>query len=51
MNWGNMEWYIVAGVLIGSVFIVILGLFALVKAFYIKVPQGMCWLLVPSGRI
>ncbi|GAB2725299.1 MULTISPECIES: flotillin family protein [Comamonas] len=40
MNWGNMEWYIVAGVLIGSVFIVILGLFALVKAFYIKVPQG-----------
>ena len=40
MNWDNMEWYIVAGVVIGSVFIVILGLFALIKAFYIKVPQG-----------
>ncbi|MEF9963074.1 MAG: flotillin family protein [Comamonas sp.] len=40
MNMGNLEWYIVAGVLIGSIFIVILGLFALVKAFYIKVPQG-----------
>ena len=40
MNWGNLEWYIVAGVVIGTVFIVILGLFALVKAFYIKVPQG-----------
>ncbi|GAB2811706.1 flotillin family protein [Comamonas piscis] len=40
MNWGNLEWYIVAGVVIGSIFIVILGLFALVKAFYIKVPQG-----------
>lgn len=40
MNLGNLEWYIVAGVVIGSIFIVILGLFALVKAFYIKVPQG-----------
>lgn len=40
MNMSNMEWYIVAGVVIGSVFVVILGLFALVKAFYIKVPQG-----------
>ena len=40
MGFNNMEWYIVAGVLIGSVFIIILGLFALIKAFYIKVPQG-----------
>ena len=29
MNMSNMEWYIVAGVVIGSVFVVILGLFAL----------------------
>ena len=40
MSTDNMEWYIVAAVVIGSVFIVILGLFALIKAFYIKVPQG-----------
>ena len=26
MNMGNLEWYIVAGVLIGSIFIVILAL-------------------------
>lgn len=37
---GNMEWYIVAAVVLGTVFILILGLFALIKAFYIKVPQG-----------
>ncbi|MDR0216541.1 MAG: flotillin family protein [Comamonas sp.] len=40
MGLDNMEWYIVAGVVIGSIFIIILGLFALIKAFYIKVPQG-----------
>lgn len=40
MGLDNMEWYIVVGVVIGSIFIIILGLFALIKAFYIKVPQG-----------
>ncbi|WP_313302596.1 flotillin family protein [Diaphorobacter sp.] len=40
MNLNFSEWYIVAAVVIGAIFVVIMGLFALIKAFYIKVPQG-----------
>ena len=36
----NSEWFIVAGVVLGILFILVLAMFALVKAFYIKVPQG-----------
>ena len=40
MSLNFSEWYIVAAVVIVTIFVVIMGLFALIKAFYIKVPQG-----------